>query len=133
MTVELCVAIDLAQLTMNFDRRYALCIQKLYCKLHFTVRRCWNKILHLQLLQQCYCDNSGSPTSVCVMRCHYSITYTQSLHTIIGLVAVGRVGNLLCGRPSYLNTWEFRTMLYIYYNKLICDFGNIAASLSQIF
>ena len=35
------------------------------------------------------------------MRRHYSITYTQSLHAINGLLAVGRVGNLLCGRLSY--------------------------------
>ena len=40
LTVESCVAIDMAQLTMNFDRRYALCIQKLYHRPHFTVRRC---------------------------------------------------------------------------------------------
>ena len=44
----------------------------------------------------------GSPVSACIMRRHFSITYTQSLHVIIGLQAVGRVGNLLCGRPSYI-------------------------------
>ena len=33
---------------------------------------CWNKSLHLQPLQRCYCENSGSPDSSYVMRCHYS-------------------------------------------------------------
>ena len=66
------------------------------------IRGNWNKSLHLQPLQRCYCENSGSSASACVMRRHYSITYTQSLHTINGLLAVGRVGNLLCGRPSYI-------------------------------
>ena len=92
----------MAQLTMNFDRRYALCILKLYHRPHFTVGGCWNKSLHLKPLQRCYCENSGSTTSACIMRRHYSITYMQSLHSINGLLAVGRVGNLLCGRPSYL-------------------------------
>ena len=58
----------------------------------------WNKSLHLQPLQRCYCENSGSPASACVMWRHYSITYTQSLHTVNGSLAVGRVRNLLCGR-----------------------------------
>ena len=55
LTVEPCVAIDLAQLTMYFDRRDALCIQKLYHRPHFTVGGCWNKSFHLQPLQLCYC------------------------------------------------------------------------------
>ena len=38
LTVESCVATDLAKQTMNFDRRSALCIQKLYHRPHFTVR-----------------------------------------------------------------------------------------------
>ena len=29
------------------------------------------------------------------------MTYTQSLHAMNVLVAVGRVGNLFCGRPTY--------------------------------
>ena len=37
LIVEPCLVIDLAQLTINFDRRYALCNQKLYHKPHFTV------------------------------------------------------------------------------------------------
>ena len=94
--------IDLAQLTMNFDRRYALCIQKLYQRPHFTVDGSWNKSFHLQPLQRCYCVNSGSPASAYVMRHHYSITYyRQSLQAINGLVALGRVAKLLCGCPSY--------------------------------
>ena len=70
MTVEPCVAIDVAQLTINFDRRYALCIQKLYHRLHLTVSRSWNKSLQLQQLQQCYCENSGSHTSAFIIRHH---------------------------------------------------------------
>ena len=65
---------------MNLDRRYALCIQKLYHSSHFTVGGSWNKSLHLQPLQRCYCEDSESPASACVMRHHYCITYTQSLH-----------------------------------------------------
>ena len=57
---------------------------------------------HFQPLQRCYCENSGSPASACVIRRHYSITYTQSFHAINGLLAVGRVGILLCGRPLYI-------------------------------
>ena len=86
---------------MNFDRRYALCNQKLYDRQHFTVGRSWNKSLHLQPLQRCYCENSGSRASAYVMRRHYSITYMHSLHAINGLPVVGRVGKLLCGRLSY--------------------------------
>ena len=101
LTVEPCVAIDLAHLTMNFNRRYALCIQKNYHRPHFTVGVCRNKSLQYQPLRQCYCENWRSTVSACVMRRRYPITYTQSLHAINGLIAVGRVGNLLCGRPSY--------------------------------
>ena len=43
----------------------------------------------------------GSPANACIMRRHYSITYKQSLHAINDLIAVGRVGNLPCGHPSY--------------------------------
>ena len=35
------------------------------------------------------------------MRGHYSITYTQSLHAINGLLAVGCVGNVLYRRHLY--------------------------------
>ena len=87
---------------MNFYRRYALCIQNLYHRQHLTVGGSWNKSLHLQPLQRCYCENSGSSASACVMRSHYSITYTQSLHAINGLITVGRVRNLLCGRSLYI-------------------------------
>ena len=100
LIVEPCVAIDLAQLTMNFHRLYALYIQKLYHRPHCRVGGSRNKSLHLQPLQQCYYKNLGSPASACVMRRHYSITYTQSLDAINCLIAEGRVGNLLCGRPS---------------------------------
>ena len=97
------MSIDLAQLTMNFGRGYDLCILKLYHRPHFTVGGCWNKSLELQPLQRCYCEYSGSPASACVMQRHYCITYTQSFHAINGLIAVGRVGNLLRGRPKYIS------------------------------
>ena len=32
---------------------------------------------------------------------YYSIMYRQLLHSINGLLAVGKVGNILCERPSY--------------------------------
>ena len=37
---------DLTQLMMFFNRRYALCIQNLYHKPHFTIGGSWNKNLH---------------------------------------------------------------------------------------
>ena len=86
----------LAQLTIKFDRRYALYIQILYHWLHFTVGGSCNKSLHLQPLQRCYCENSGSPASACII--------TQSLHAINGLIAVGQMGNSFCWRPSYNRT-----------------------------
>ena len=104
----------LAQLTMNVDRRYALCIQKIYHRPHFTVGGCWNKSLHHQPLKRCYCENSGSPASACAMRHHYFITYTQSLNAGNGLLAVGRVGNLLCGRPSYMHIF----CVHIHFGKI---------------
>ena len=67
-----------------------------------TVGGSWNKSLHLRPLQLCYSEKSGSPASECVMRRHYSITYTQSLLAVSALVPVGRVGNLVCERPLYL-------------------------------
>ena len=54
-------------------------------------------------LQRCYCENSASPAS------HYCIMYTQSLHAINGLLAVGRAGNLLCGCSSYIKKSYFLT------------------------
>ena len=112
---------------MNFDRRYALCVQNLYHRPHFTVGDSWNKSLHLQPLQRCYFENSGSPASSCLMLSHYSITYTQSLHTINGLLAVGREGNLLCGRPSYI------TLNYLSYFKLRLNYirGTTASKKSR--
>ena len=99
LTIEPYAAIDLAQPMINFDWCYGLCIQKLYHRLHFTVGRCWNKSLHLQPLQRCYCECSGSPASACVMRRNYSIMYMQSLHAMNDLITVGRMGNLLCDAP----------------------------------
>ena len=55
---------------------------------HFTVGGSWNKSLQLQPQQRCYCENS--------------MTYTEWLHAINGLLAVGQVGNLLDGHPSHL-------------------------------
>ena len=102
LTVEPCVAVGLVQLTMNLDLRYDLCIQKLLSKTELHSRRVLEYEPPLQPLQRCYCDNSESLASACVMRHHYSITYMQSLHAINDLIAVGQVGNLLCGRISYI-------------------------------
>ena len=46
LTVEPCVAIDMVQLTMNFDPCCALFSKKLSLY-HFTVGGCWAKSLHL--------------------------------------------------------------------------------------
>ena len=62
-----------------------------------TVGERWNRSLQIQPLQRCYCENYGSIAAACVMRRHYSITSMRSLHAINGLLAVERVGNLLCG------------------------------------
>ena len=77
-----------------------LCAFKNFITNRTSVSGSWNKSLRFQPLQRCYCENWGSPASACVMRRHCSITYTQSLHAINGLTAVGRVGNLIYGRPS---------------------------------
>ena len=66
-----------------------------------SARGSWNKRLHLQMLQWCYCENSESPASACVMRRHYSITYRQWLRAINCLRGVRRGGNILCGGYSY--------------------------------
>ena len=89
LTLESCVAIDLTQLMMDLDRRYALYIQKRYHISHFTA------------LQRGYCEIWGSPGSACVMRRHYAITYKQSLHAVNDLIPVKQVRNLLRGHPSY--------------------------------
>ena len=81
----------MAQLPMNFDRRYALCIQNLYHKPHFTVSRKWNKRLRLQPLQWCYCDNSGNPASACVIS-HYCGLSTRKALSATG----GERGRLAC-------------------------------------
>ena len=72
------VTIDLAQLTMNFDRWYALCIQKLYHRPHFSVGGCWNKSFHLQPLQRYYCENSGNP----LVRASCLFITLPSTHTV---------------------------------------------------
>ena len=92
--------------------------QNLYHRPHFTVGGSWNKSRHLEPQQICYSENSGSTVNACVIRGHYSITYTQSLHSINGLLGVVRVENLLFGRLSYFflpslrrrmtqNEWEY--------------------------
>ena len=62
---------------------------------HFIVGGSSNNNLHFQPLQWCYFENSGSPASALLYH------YTQSLHAMNGLLAVGRVRNLLCGCPLY--------------------------------
>ena len=87
---------------MNFDQRYALCIQTFYHRPHFkviagikaSISNCCNNDI---------CDNLGSPTSACIITL---IMYTQFLHTLNGLLAVGRVANLPCGCSSYKKVSE---------------------------
>ena len=107
----------LVHLAMNFDERYALCIQKLYHRPRFTVGGSWNKSVHLQPLQLCYCENSGTSASASVMRLHYSITYTHSLHTINGLITVGWGGNLLCGHTRIIPNYIYRVNQNFCYKK----------------
>ena len=115
---------------MNFDWHYALCIQKLYHRQHFIVRGGWNKSLGLQPLERCYCENSGSPASACILRRHYSITYTQSVNAVNGLLTIGRVGNLLCERLSYNTNFiiilfpSFIEILTFYFSYLFLIFFN---------
>ena len=59
---------------------------KLYHRSNLIVGGSWNKSLNLQPLQRCYCENSGSSASACVMRRHCSITYSQSIHAVNGLL-----------------------------------------------
>ena len=86
---------------MNFDQSYALCIQKTLSQTALHRRRELEYEPPPSTAATMLCETSGSPASSCVMRRHYSITYMESLHAINGLPAVGRFGNLICGRPSY--------------------------------
>ena len=96
----------LAQLPKNFETSLCSVHSKTYQRPHLSVGGSLNKSLHLQTLRRCYSENSGSPVSACVMRRHCSITYTQSLHAVNGLLAVGRAGNLLCGMNEWNCFWE---------------------------
>ena len=74
-----------------------------------TVGGSWNRNLRIKPLQRSYFDNSGGPASACVMRRNYSIAYTDPLHDISGLLAVGRVENTThCGLPSFPPIWRAR-------------------------
>ena len=68
---------------MNFYLRYALCIQKLYHRPHFIVDGNWNKSLHLQLQQRCYCENLGNSASAWVMQYQYSY-HKHAVSTAMG-------------------------------------------------
>ena len=92
---------------MNFD-------QCLFCALKNFITDCISQStgtgIRVSIFNRCNdatVRTLGSPTSACVIRHHYSVTYTQSLHTINGLIAVRRVGNLLCGLPSNIGTMLF--------------------------
>ena len=97
------LAHDVRPIEADDKFRSALCSMhsKTLSQIALHSRRSRKKSLHLQSLQRCHCENSGSPASAYVMRRHYSIMYTQSLHSTNGLLAVGRVGNSLCGLPLY--------------------------------
>ena len=54
--------------------------------------------------------------SACAMRRPYSITFTQSLHAINDLIAVGWVGNLLCGHRSYFQIFGYLIKNCLFWN-----------------
>ena len=84
----------------EFRSRYAVCIQKLNHRSHFIVGGCKNMSLHLQPGNDVRTQLSSASSHV--MSLHYFSKYMQSLQSINGLIAEGRVGNLLCGRPSQI-------------------------------
>ena len=107
-------------ITVQCDEfRSALCSvhSKIYRRSHVTVGGSQNKSLKLQPQLRCYCKNSGSSASACVMRRHCPITYTGQLHAINGILAAGRVGNLFCGCPSY--TIVHRIVIIFHRNRFL--------------
>ena len=105
-------SIDLSQLTMNFDRRYALSIQKLYHRSHFTVSA--GTGIRASIVNCCNdatVRTRGSHASAFITRRYYSITYTQSLHAKNCLLALGGVRNLFCGGSSYFIMLELLQIL----------------------
>ena len=101
---------------LSIPRRFFL---KNYHRPHFTVGGKWNKSLHLQQLQRCYCESSGSPASAYVIRRHYSITYTQSLQVINGLLAVGRGETYFMDAPRISNYFALHHFFGICINNAV--------------
>ena len=66
---------------------------------NLSVGGSWNKSI-FKRCKYAIVRNREVLLSACVMRRHYSIRYKQSFHAINGLLAVGRVANILCGCPS---------------------------------
>ena len=62
-----------------------------------TVGGSWNKSLHHQPMQQCYCENTRSPASARSMRLNYSMMYMQLIHAINGLLQ--GISSLKAGGP----------------------------------
>ena len=127
LTVEPCVVIDLEQLTtMNFDRRYALCIRKLYHRPNFTVGGCWNKCHHLQSLQRCYCENSGVP-----------LVHAPSLLYDVHAVASRNRWFNRCGASGKLTLWtppRIITADLIFIDSNFMEiFNNVSAMIYLIF
>ena len=68
---------------MNFDRRCALSIQKLYYRPHVAIGGYWNKSHYHQPLQRCYCEILGCPASAGVFnllssRANLHLSYTPA-------------------------------------------------------
>ena len=62
-----------------------LCIQNLHLRTHFIVGWSWDESLHLHPLERCYCENSGRPASVRVMRRHvHTVTSHNKWFTSCG-------------------------------------------------
>ena len=92
------MAKDLAQLMMNFNLHCALCIQKLYHRLHFTVGGCWNKS---PIFNRCSDATVRTREVLLVHASRDVITLSSTCSCFMQYSSVGRMGNLLCGRPLY--------------------------------
>ena len=96
-----------------------------------TVGGSWNKNFHPQPLQPCHYENSGNSGRAGILRPHYSMTYTQLVHARTGLLAVGRVGNLICGRSSYVKmTKSSETAMTASY-EITCSLTNHSESINE--
>ena len=88
---------------MNFDWHYALWIQNFITDHTSQSAGTGIRASIFNRYKEATVKTRGRPTCACIMWRHYSVTCTRSLHAINGLLAVGWVGNLFCGFPSYIH------------------------------